>query len=570
MADIASSVPGQPVHKGVFSRLARGQYVALAWVQTRIFVHSLHTRRGSFELGARILTYFLFGLFAIGPAVGLGTATWGLVADGHLQSLALPLWVLAAMWQFFSALAPALAGQNPDLSHLLRFPVSFGSWILLYLLYGLVAPSTIIGILWTAAVGIGVIVARPDAWAAILVTLALFALFNLLLSRMILAWIERWMAQRRSREIITAIFLFAVLAAQAFNPAFHQHRRGLPFGLTHRTIVRTGHHMWAMERILPPGLAADSIVRFIQHQNAAAAEGFGALAGYAAVVAALLALRLRTESRGESLSEAPRPTSPARSRVQASSRRWLDFSSPVAAVFEKDLRYVLRSGPMLYNLAAPVVMLFIFGGTMFRSPRVGVWYGFALPMGMAWAFFGLTRFVCNSFGGEAAGIQFYYLSPTPMRTVLIGKNLLHLALFLLEASLLSTIVILRFGVPGASMIVGTVAWLLFALPMNFAAGNALSIRMSYRMDMTRISSGQGALGNGLLSMLLQFGIVAAGALVLVPCDAFGHPWLAVPILLVLAALGVATYLRVLDSVNGMMKARAETLMQELVKLTAAH
>lgn len=571
MAGLETSLPGEAVRRGIASPLARRQYAALAWMQSRVFLNSLRTRRGSFELGARILTSFLFALLAIGPAIGMGMGAYLLASDGHLRSLALPLWILTLMWQFFSALAPTLAGQNPDLSHLLRFPVSFGSWILLYLLYGVVAPSTLIGLLWTAAIGIGATMAHPEGWAWVTLTLVVFALFNLLLSRTILAWIERWMAQRRSREIVTGIFLLFALFAQIFNPAFHEHRRGLPYGLTRGKIVRLGHQIWEFEKVLPPGLAAESIAESIRNHPLQKAEDLGWVGIYAVAVAGLLTIRLRDESRGENFSEAPRRVAVSRAGTRKPARSWLAFSGPVAAVFEKDLRYLLRSGPMLYNLASPLVMVFLFGGmagsSYGRFSAVRMQY--ALPLGMVWAFLGLTRLISNSLGTEGHGIQFYFLSPTPLRTVVLGKNALHLVLFLLEALLITVVVVVRFGAPSPSVAAVAIAWMLFAVPANFAAGNALSIAMPYRVNMARMSREQGALGNGLLSMLTQFGIVAVGALVIVPCAVFGRQWIAVPILLLVAAAGLVVYWRVLANVDRMVGARMESLTRDIAKATPA-
>lgn len=540
-------------------------------MQFRVFVNSFRNRRGSVELGARIVTFFLFGLLAIGPAVGMGVGAWLLASDGHLRTLAVPLWILTLMWQFFSALAPALAGQNPDLSHLLRFPVSFGSWILLYLLYGLVAPSTLIGLLWTAAIGIGATIAHPEGWAWVALTLAAFSLFNLLLSRTILAWIERWMAQRRSREIITGLFLLLALCAQIFNPAFHEHHRGLPYGLTRSKIGLLGYRIWKFEKVLPPGLAAESMAESIRNHPVQKSQDLGWLGGYSLGVAALLALRLRAQSRGENLSEVPGRDSTAAKPTRATARRWLDFSGPMAAVVEKDLRYLLRSGPMLYNLASPLVMVFLFSGMTRTS--YGRWSAirteYSLPLALIWAFLGLTRLISNSFGAEGHGIQFYFLSPMPLRTVLLGKNVLHLILFMLEAVLITILVVVRFGPPAPSVAAAALAWMLFAVPANFAAGNALSITMPYRVNMARMSREQGAVGNALFSMLTQFGIVAVGALIIIPCVALGHPWMAVPILCLVAAFAAAIYWRMLAHVDGMMESRMESLTRDVAKATAA-
>jgi ABC-2 type transport system permease protein len=552
---------------GFLSPLARGQYAAIVWVQSRMFVNSFRTRRGAMEFGAHVLVFLIFALIAGGPAFGLGFGAWVAMTHGRVLGISVLLWVLFLAWQFFAALAPALGGQNPELSHLLRYPVSFGSWIVLYLVYGIAAPSTLIGIIWAMAIGIGISVARPDLFLWTFFTLALFVLFNLLLARMILAWIERWLAQRRTREIATAVFLFLALAAQAFNPVYRQNPHNRPFSNVQR---KTANHFASRaleaQKTLPPGLAINSINFRAQHHPLEASEDLLWLGLYTLGAGALLTWRLRSESRGENLSEAPRRSSRARAKSQT--RAWIDFSGPIAAVFEKDLRYLMRSGPMLYNLAAPLVMVFVFGGAFrgagqFSSLRLQ----YALPLGLVWAFFGLARLICNNLGMEGDGIQFYFISPTPLRTVVLGKNFLHLILFLLEAALISGLVVFRFGRPSLSIAAATLAWLVFAVPANFAIGNLLSITMPYRINMSRIRRETGALGNGLTSMLTQLGFVGVGALVLVPCAIFGQIWLAVPIFLVLAAVALFTYLRVLGSVDRMVQSRQESLALEIMKTT---
>ena len=220
---------------------------------------------------------------------------------------------------------------------------------------------------------------------------------------------------------------------------------------------------------------------------------------------------------------------------------------------------------MLYNLAAPLVMVVVFGGAMRGSKVSSIRLEYALPIGMVWAFLGLTRLICNNLGAEGDGIQFFFLSPTPMRTVILGKNFFHLVLFLLEATLISALVIFRFGVPGPSIVAATLAWLLFAVPANFAAGNLLSINMPYRVNMARIRRETGAVGNGLLSMLTQFGILAVGAAVLAPCGLLGHNWWATPILLAFAVVALFVYLRVLGNVDRMVQSRMESLTLEIMK-----
>jgi ABC-2 type transport system permease protein len=550
-------------HPGAFSLLARRQYAALIWVQSRVSLNSFRTMRGSFELGARILTGLIFFAISFGPAVGLCLGAWAGVSHGSRAAVVALVWGLFVAWQFFSALAPALAGQNPDLAYLLRYPVSLSSWILLYLVYGIMAPSTLMGLLWSLGVGIGITVARPSLFLPAFLALALFALFNILLSRTILAWVERWMAQRRTREIITAVFLFLGLGMQVLNPAFHQHRHGSLFGLTHEQAKRLAYRASAVQELFPPGLAAESIAQRMKGAGNGTAP-LGGLVLYTVAVTGLLAVRLRSESRGESFGEAPR-ASAASSAVRAARRPAFDFSGPVAAVFEKDLRYLLRSGPMLYALAAPLVMVFLFGSTMRAGSFSSLRSAYALPLGIVWAFIGLTRLVNNNLGGEGEGLSFYFLSPTPLRSVILGKNALHLMLFLVEAVLISALVLFRFGVPQPAVAAATFAWLLFAIPASLASGNLLSILMPYRMNMSRMRNEPGAIGNGLVSLLAQGAILGVGALAYFPFAVFGRAWLATPVLLLLAGASVFAYLRILAGVDAMIQSRRDSLTLEVAK-----
>ena len=124
--------------------------------------------------------------------------------------------------------------------------------------------------------------------------------------------------------------------------------------------------------------------------------------------------------------------------------------------------------------------------------------------------------MCNSLGMEGAGIQLYFLSPTPFRSVMLAKNFLQAALFCAEAVAMASIVVFRFGPPEPTLIAATICWVLFALPANLAAGNILSITLAYRMTLTRLSREQGSVGNGLLSLVIQLIIFLVGVAVYVP------------------------------------------------------
>ena len=127
------------------------------------------------------------------------------------------------------------------------------------------------------------------------------------------------------------------------------------------------------------------------------------------------------------------------------------------------------------------------------------------------------------------------------------------------------IVFFRFGVPRGEMLAITFSWLLFALPVQLAMGNVFSITLAYRMTLTRLSREQGAVGNGLLGLLIQLLLVAIGAAVILSTATSGHSGWAVPIFLLLAAGGITAWQRVLAATDRMAQARKESLIQSLAR-----
>jgi ABC-2 type transport system permease protein len=386
---------------------------------------------------------------------------------------------------------------------------------------------------------------------------------------MIFAWIDRWLAQRRTREILSAVFLFLLLGAQVLNPALRMNSKHGHSGVTfvsRETVARVER----VQSLLPAGLAAGSLSAAAEGHVPGAITDTGWLAVYAAGAGFLLCVRLRKEYRGENLSEAPARAAVVKARGVRSQAvvtrsaegagRAASVSGVISAVFEKELRFLLRSGPMLYSLVAPLVILLVFRGGSGHS------FPYALPLGIAYGFLGLTRLIYNSLGAEGTGIQFYFTSSAPMRSVMLGKNLMHLALFGLELALVCTIATVRFGLPGTPMLLATFAWVLFALPAHLAAGNILSVTMAYRMNMGRMSRDQGATGNALLSLGIQLAILGVGALVMIGLTALGQAQMAPLAFLVLAAGSVTLYLTVLKNIDRMMTARRESLMGTLARM----
>jgi ABC-2 type transport system permease protein len=222
--------------------------------------------------------------------------------------------------------------------------------------------------------------------------------------------------------------------------------------------------------------------------------------------------------------------------------------------------------PFLYAIGAPLVLVFVFA-TMYHntSSRSGLASTLALPLAMAYALLGFTQLIYNNLGAEGAGIQLLFLSPTPIRTVILAKNLFHAMLFALNALVAGVLVSVRLGAPGGTVVTATVAWLLFALMCNLTVGDVFSLTRAYRVNPGRMTRQRGSQANALLSLLVQLGVLGTGAAILGLCSFFDRLWLAVPIFLVLAGVAAFAWLRVLANTGGLANRRRDSLIATLAK-----
>ncbi|MGB6192259.1 MAG: hypothetical protein WBF42_07325 [Terracidiphilus sp.] len=566
MADLGSAEPpaNSAGGSGVFSSLAWVQYAALARMRSRLFVNGIRTNEGAFEFGARAVSFFIYCLIGLSLGAGAGAATFAILSSHEWQFLAIEFWVVLFLWQAMSVMLASFQEQF-DLTGLLRFPVSFGSFVLLHLIFGLIDIPTIVGGLCVLGILVATTIARPElfVWAALV--LGCFAAFNALLARAILAWLDRWLAKRRSREIMSAVFLLGVLSLQAFNPGLHkQSEDGRPAAEAHRSqrlTLRAINAARAVQVWLPGGLSAEALQHAEENNPVAALGLLGLLGVYSVGAGAMLALRLKAEYRSESLGEAPN-----RQRAAVRESGWGLRGGPIAAVIEKELRTLTRSIPQLYAVFVPMVMVFIIGN-VFRTAATNTRHPFqlAFPLCVAYGLVGFIQLIYNNLGAEGSGIQLLLLSPTPMRTVLLAKNLCHAGLFLMVAAGSGLLASIRLGRPGPVIAVVTVAWIAFALPANLAAGDLMSLMMPYRVNLGRLGRQRGSQANALLSMMIQAGLLGIGAGVISLCSFLGGRWSAAIVLLVLAAAAWVVWLVVLSKTDRIAGSRKENLIARLVK-----
>jgi len=541
----------------------RGQLSAIAYLRWRMFVNGLRTRRGKMELVSRIIVTAAFAFGGLGGfAAALGTS-WYFVEHDKAEFLAAVLWPVFFFWQVFPVMATAFT-NNPDSSDLLRFPLSYRSFFVVRLAYGFFDPASTLGTLALIGILIGITVARPLLFPVALVVLLMFALFNLVLMQTVFSWVERWLAQRRTREIFGVLFILFMLSFQLIGPTMERLQKKPRPELQKAVEITT-----RVQAVLPPGLAADAIA---QSTHAEYMVGFTSLLFLGTLTLAmgyLLHLRLRAQFRGENLSEVEaRPTVVQAQGLQVG---WElpGFSQSVAAVFEKEIRYVARSGPMLLTLIMPIFMLLVFrlgpmspmrhSGLLNRAPDM------ALPGAAAYALLVLTNLVYNSFGGDAGGIQFFYAAPVGFRQIVLGKNLLHGAILVANTLLAWLAVTLFYGAPTPAVSIATLAGLLFAAPLNFTAGNLLSIYAPKKRDFATFGRQNVSQTTVLASLGVQIVIVGVGVAAFAIARFYKNLWIAVLVFLALALITFPLYVMVLRRMDDIAIERREPLIAELCR-----
>lgn len=557
---------------------SRGQFAAIASLRWCIFLNSARTLRGRLEIVSWVLMVFGFAALAIGGMFGFGLAAWYFVSHAETAWLAALLWGIFLYWQLFPVMATAFA-ENFDSTNFLRFPLRYRAYFLVRIAYGALDPATLVASFWLVGVLAGIAIARPVLlpWATLV--LAAFAAFNLLLSRTIFAWIEHWLARRRTREILAVAFFLLVVGFQFAGPLMAR------FG-QHRNTIWPSYTAFLLraERLLPPGLAGSALTNAAERHPATALEAFAFLCAYGAACLRVLDLRLRAQFHGEAVSESAAPSAPREQRSRDRRRNptrlgWNlpGISGPIAAVLEKEFRYLSRSSPTLFTLVMPIVILFIIrlDGAAMQAGRahppphfhpVPFAFGqYAFPIGVAYALLILTNLMYNCFGAEGGGVQMYYVAPVRFRDVILGKNLAYAGIMGIETVVLWIAARLMFGPAPRGIVFATLAALLFAATVNFAVGDCLSLLSPKKIDLGMFGK-QRAAGTtvlvGLAAQAIVFGLVALAFAV---AYYFAEFWVAVAINLTFAALAIAAYTILLNRIDNLARNRREAMIAELTR-----
>jgi ABC-2 type transport system permease protein len=545
----------------------------IAHLRWMLFKNSLRNVKGRLEAVSSAILWLMMTGIVLGGAVFMGIATYFLVSETHWARLALLTWIIFLFWQLYPIFA-ATVGAQFDFSNLLRFPLRFSSFFALSLIYGLFDPGAVASCVWLFCMWIGLGIARPATLPWALIVLLAFAAINLFFARMLLAWIDKWLARRRSREILGFIFILIIICVQLIGPALtHFQNR---HGQLHPAWLLT---LLPIANALPPGLASRALLSGLAANFASAAQSLLFLVLYAAAFFWLLRIRLVAQYRGENLSEtsaiarpaasARKIASPSAANAVASSWEIPGLSRPVAAIFEKEIRYTMRSGIMLLNFIIPVLLIIVLAISPHRTHGHDDFFRRApqmiFPMAIAYTLLIQTNWVFNCFAFESTGIQFLLLAPVRFRDIMLGKNLFLGLASAIEALLVWAAVTLLFAPPPLVMVAASFAALLYATIANFAIGNILSISYPRRLEFGVFRQKKQAGVTVFFGLITQAVLIGLGALVIALTQTFHHPILAVPIFLTFAVLASIGYRISLGRIDALAMSHRETLTAELCR-----
>lgn len=106
---------------------------------------------------------------------------------------------------------------------------------------------------------------------------------------------------------------------------------------------------------------------------------------------------------------------------------------------------------------------------------------------------------------------------------------------------------------------------MFAAPVNFSAGNVLSIYSPKKLDYSSFGRQRASQVVVLISLGVQLFVIAVGVAAFWLARSYGNLWIATILLLVLAAISLAAYRMILNRMDHLALERRETLVAELCR-----
>jgi ABC-2 type transport system permease protein len=554
----------------------RTQLKAIAWLRWRLFVRTFN-KSGAGNVVLWLLVLPFGSLIYLAALAGPLFLTYSNVSGGgsdltsHLEML---LWGIALLAVMLPLLSSAAAPPF-EFATLIRFPFRYRGYLALRVVYSLIDQPTILLTLAMLGIFLGAAFANQAFALHALPTLVFFGLSCFLFVRMLLVWMDRWLAQRRSREILGFFaFLFGLSMQFGLRVAHDGISRLQALKLAHPATAPYVYALRLVTRILPPTLTARAMTA---NSFSTAAICTLAIAAFAGIFFILFDHRLRAEYHGENLSEASARTvhAPQAARTIATvptvvpaknatvNHAWLPAAT--LAVLAAESKLLFRGNAKLQQLIAPVLIaIFLTLRSHSTHSAHSATIGWMTVIGYL-LFLISNSMMNNVLGAEGFGLQLYFLAPVRLRDVFLGKNLMTLAVGCVEFVAVYAAMTIMGARPSTHSVILSLAWLAYAVPTSFCLGNLMSLYMPRRFDpgaVRRRAAAGGAFWITIFALPLLAG-VGVGVYWLARIVAM--PWIAYLLFAVFAVAGLASYAITLARLDTIALRRREQLSEAICK-----
>jgi len=466
------------------------QILAVLAIQWLSLKNSL--RRGSERVN--LVVSVLVGLLWYGLWTGGGVGLLAFLILGRQERLerTLPgiLFLMTIYWQL-SPLLTASMGASLDLRRLAIYPVRPRTLFAVECLLRLANGAEMVLLL--GGLTLGAIIRSPARTPLVIAAVALFVTFNVLLSAGMRHLIERLLERRGVREVLLLFLVVGSVMPQL-----------LAWSQTGRRFARQAYQTFQTlpQAVMPSG----SVARACLGQTAGA--DFLILAAWCAAAGAFGMYQFRRSFYGErSVARAPAHTASARPTWADRFYQWPGrlLRDPLAALLEKELRYLLRSPRFrfLFLMGCSFGVVAWLPFAMGRGARsAGPLQASFLPLLSLYGLLLLGQVVfLNSFGLDRAAARYFFWMPVSPVRLLVAKNLAGLMFVTAQVLVLAGIcTLLRLGLGPLQVLEALGVTAIAALYLS-SAGNLTSILFPSGMSPERVSrAGAGRGIQGLVAL----------------------------------------------------------------------
>jgi hypothetical protein len=544
------------------------QFSTLIWLKWTLFKNSLRSTRAAVNRIASLFAMLLTSIFALILALGLGVSAYALTHPEGVRafierrsptpidaniSAEFILFSIFALCYLLWATIPLSTGSSRQFEpgNLLMYPISLKKLFALDFVSDLVTTQAIFAIPSVIAIGIGAGLGSGHLVRAMVASLAAAAV-GLSLTKWLAVSIGSLTRRKRTRGETLIALIGAVLGLS-----------GALVGQIAPVIFKYADVVKGL-RWTPPGAAAFALSTGLT----------GSISAYLLAVLVLLAYTLVLVQASYWI--ARRTVLGIGGRKRKAAANVLEktetytgwklplVSSELAAVVEKELRYVMRNAQVRMMALMPLILILVRivnrrsfaqgrDAPQLSSDFFNYGEGLMATVGVLYVFLVLTGISCNLFSFEEGGMRALILSPVERWKILVGKNIsTTVVAFFFAAALLAINELIFRDMTLKTLLFVSLSFVIFAAMISII-GNWLSIRFPKRMQFGKRMNVSGVVGLLLIPMIVVLALPPLGAV----AAAYIAQSLAVGYvtLFVFALIAVGFYVLVIDSQGELLQRR---------------